>query len=297
MTMMSPRTRGTSVSAAAALMLSSLLVATLALVPVSRAAAAETHLETAVDATAEVDIPGFDVAAFANPTTQKPTALWFRDRLQTNAQIDIKLETLHTAGFTGVTVFRWASTGAEPYFSQAWLDRVQHLLEKSKELGMTVWLSDDDQFPSGAAGGYVARGGSVGDKTYAPRPELASKAIAPGSLVRATGDRTVDLKDMFTAALRADAGSIIADARTHRGATLLKSGASWTDYSVTAEFTVDRANAGFMVRSSDPLNGYLIDGRNDVGGVDVYRQVNGRFAAIRVGNTPGRGGRRPPSTS
>jgi hypothetical protein len=204
----------------------------------------------------DLDIPGFDVDAFADPTTQKPAVLWFWNRTQTNAQVDQTLQDMHDAGFTETVIFRM---DAEAFFSDAWFNRVQHVLETSQDLGMKVWLDNDSQFPSGAAGGLIVNGGTVGGTTYQPHPEMEFKtAVRSGnSVVR--GGRSIDLPGLFGSSITVENGEVVADASVFPGITLLKAGAAWSDYTTTAHFTIGAGTAGFMVRSPDDKNGYLVD--------------------------------------
>jgi len=273
--------------ALAAVLLTGALVGTavapaVAAAPTVSAASASALAKVAADP--QLEIPGFDVDAFQNPTTQKPAVLWFWDRPQTEAQIDAKLESIHAAGFQETVIFRWFGDVPEAYFSQDWFDRVEHLLSKSKELGMTVWLDNDDKFPSGSAGGFIIKGGTVGDKTYEPRPDLGVKSLASaGSAVR-TGGGAISLSNIFGSSLQLDDGNVVADSGSAPGITLLRDGTDWADYTVTARFSIVRATAGFMVRSKDKKNGYLVDVRSD-GKVDVWSQVNGNFTPVRIGST------------
>lgn len=231
-------------------------------------------------AQAPVEVPGFDVEAFVTPEEQRPAVLWFWDRTQSEADVDAKLESIHDAGFRETVIFRWASNLPEAYLSDAWFDRVGHLLEKSRELGMTVWLSNDAQFPSGSAGGFIVNGGTVGDKVYEPRPDLGVKTVRyDGAAVR-DGGRRIQLHDLFGTTLRLEDGAVVADSSSAPGITLLREGAEWTDYTVTADFAIETATAGFMVRSADPRNGYLVDVRTD-GGVDLWRQADGDFQLLK----------------
>ena len=235
---------------------------------------------TVVAADRAIDIPGFDVEAFAKPTGQKPAVLWFWNRVQSEAQVDRTLQDMHDAGFTETVIFRM---DAEPFFSPAWFDRVEDVLEKSRELGMKVWLDNDSQFPSGAAGGLIVNGGTVGDKTYPPRPDLGVKtAVRTGDVVVRGGDR-VNLAGLFGAGIRHQDGEIIADAAVFPGITLLREGTAWSDYTVAADFTIESGTAGFMVRSPDKRNGYLVDVRK-TGIVDFWKQVDGSFSQLRLGS-------------
>jgi hypothetical protein len=185
---------------------------------------------------AGIEIPGYDVDAFAHPTGQRPAVLWFWNRVQSEAQVDQTLQDMHDAGFTETVIFRM---DAEPFFSPAWFERVEDVLEKSRELGMRVWLDNDSQFPSGAAGGLIVNGGTVGDKTYQPRPDLGVKtAVRTGDVV-VPGGRRVDLAGLFGSSIHLEGGEVVADAAVFPGITLLRDGTSWSDYTVEADFTVE----------------------------------------------------------
>jgi hypothetical protein len=228
-----------------------------------------------------LDIPGYEVDAFAQPTGQKPAVLWFWNRVQSEAQVDQTLQDMHDAGFTETVIFR---VDAEPFFSPAWFERVGDVLEKSRELGMKVWLDNDSQFPSGAAGGLIVNGGTVGDKTYQPRPDLGVKTAVRTGNVLVHGGNRVDLAGLFGASISHEGGEIVADAAVFPGITLLKDGTNWSDYTVDADFTVESGTAGFMLRSPDKRNGYLVDVRK-AGFVDFWKQVDGSFSQLRLGST------------
>jgi hypothetical protein len=226
------------------------------------------------------DIPGYDVEAFAEPTDAKPAVLWFWNRVQSPAQVDRTLQDMHDAGFTETVIFRM---DAEPFFSPAWFERVEHVLERSRDLGMKVWLDNDSQFPSGAAGGLIVNGGTVGGKTYAPRPDLGVKTAVRTGDVAVRGGGRVDLAGLLGAAIQNVGGEIVADAAVSPGVTLLKAGPDWSDYTVEAGFAIESGTAGFMVRSPDKRNGYLVDVRKS-GIVDFWKQVDGSFSQLRLGS-------------
>jgi hypothetical protein len=229
---------------------------------------------------AGLDIPGFDVGAFATPTGQKPAVLWFWNRVQSEAEVDRTLQDMHDAGFTETVIFRM---DAEPFFGPAWFDRVEDVLEKSRDLGMKVWLDNDSQFPSGAAGGLIVNGGTVGDKTYPPRPDLGVKTAARTGNIVVRGGNRIDVAGLFGSSIQHEGGEIVADASVFPGITLLKDGANWSDYTARADFTIDSGTAGFMVRSPDKRNGYLVDVRK-AGNVDFWKQVDGGFSPLRLGS-------------
>ena len=228
-----------------------------------------------------LQIPGFDIDAFVNPTTQKPSVLWFWNRTQTKAQTDQTLQDMHDAGFTEVVIFRM---DAEPFFSQAWFDRVDNVLHKAQQLGLKVRLDNDAQFPSGAAGGLIVNGGQVGDKTYQPHPDMRVKTAYEAASLDVEGGQQIDLGRLIDAPVRIVDGEVVADATKAPGVTLLREGGDWTDYTASARFAIEAGTAGFMVRSPDPRNGYLVDVRIN-GVVDVWKQVNGSFSQLRLGQS------------
>ena len=44
-----------------------------------------------------------------------------------------------------------------PYLSEEWFDKVSFVLEKAEKLGMKVWIYDEENWPSGYAGGLVLK--------------------------------------------------------------------------------------------------------------------------------------------
>lgn len=65
------------------------------------------------------------------------------------------------------------------YLSDEWFDLYKYSVEKGKELGLDIWIYDENSYPSGFAGGHVpaqmpnpttrARG-SRSPKPHCPRP-------------------------------------------------------------------------------------------------------------------------------
>ena len=269
-----------SVARRRAALTAALVLAVTGVVAPAAPAGASTAAAARLAGRSDLDIPGFDVDAFARPSAQKPAVLWFWNRTQSKAQTDQTLQDMHDAGFTETVIFRM---DAEPFFSPAWFTRVENVLEKSRDLGLKVWLDNDSQFPSGAAGGLIVNGGTVGDKTYPPRPDLGVKTAVRTGDVTVHGGNRVDLAGLFGAGIRHDDGEIVADAAVFPGITLLKDGATWSDYTVDADFTIESGTAGFMVRSPDKRNGYLVDVRK-AGIVDFWKQVDGSFSQLRLGS-------------
>lgn len=65
-----------------------------------------------------------------------------------------QMREIAAAGYEGL--YAHARAGLlTPYFSQDWWDALEVLIECCRELGLQLWIWDDDYFPSGLAGGRV----------------------------------------------------------------------------------------------------------------------------------------------
>ncbi|SDU81219.1 glycosylhydrolase-like jelly roll fold domain-containing protein [Jiangella alkaliphila] len=230
---------------------------------------------------------GFDAGRFADPPADsRPVILWFWNGPVTPALVDAQLADMRSQGVEEVLVFPFDTTALRPhFFTEEWFAIIEHTLREADRHGMHIWLFNDDLFPSGRAGGFVVNGGQVGDRVYEPRPDLR-----PNGIVRATtvvdGGGPVDLDALRNRGLAVQDGKLVVDARRRDGVTVLRDGAEWQDYDVTATVRTVDNNAGLLVRCADAANGYLTDLRAD-GGVDVWRQVDGRFTLLRVGQAAG----------
>ncbi|MEV8377787.1 glycosyl hydrolase [Kribbella sp. NPDC056861] len=229
----------------------------------------------------------FDPAAFLRPPADsRPTVLWFWNGPVTKTLVDTQLADLRSQGVLEVLVFPFETDALRPvFFSEEWFALIEYTLREAERHGMHVWLFNDDYFPSGRAGGFVVKGGQVGDRVYPPRPELRLHGIVRG---RATVAGGVPVKlDELSRGLEVRDGRLVVDASTRDGITLLRAGADWQDYDVAARVRIDRATAGLMFRSTDESNGYLADLRTD-GGLDIWRQSGGAFNLLSSGNpSPG----------
>lgn len=94
-------------------------------------------------------------ANFADPNaTFRPAPFWVWNGTMTKEFIDQSMEDLKDHGFGGVFVHpRYGMTNE--YLSDEWFDLFKYAVEKGKELGMDVWIYDENSYPSGFAGGHV----------------------------------------------------------------------------------------------------------------------------------------------
>jgi glycosyl hydrolase family 106( putative alpha-L-rhamnosidase) len=225
---------------------------------------------------------GFDPGRFVDPQGDSlPMVLWFWNGTVTTDLVDRQLADLRDQGVMEVLVFPFETDALRPvFFSEEWFTLIEHTLREAERHGMHLWLFNDDFFPSGRGGGFVVKGGKVGDRVYQPRPDLRLKGIVRGGAT-VDGGSTIPL-DRLSRGLEVRDGRLVVDAARRDGITLLREGADWQDYSVTARVRIERATAGLMFRCLDEANGYLADLRSD-GGLDIWRQANGSFNLLSSG--------------
>jgi hypothetical protein len=80
--------------------------------------------------------------------------LWVWNTKVTRPIIDSMMADFKSHGFGGVFVHPRPGLITE-YLSDDWFDLWHHAVEKGKQLGLDVWIYDEDSYPSGFAGGHV----------------------------------------------------------------------------------------------------------------------------------------------
>ncbi|MFS8204081.1 glycosylhydrolase-like jelly roll fold domain-containing protein [Streptomyces sp. CWNU-52B] len=218
--------------------------------------------------------PTFSAKHFADPRRDsRPTVYWYWNGPVTPELVDRQMADLRDKGMYEVVLFPFDNAEMQPvFFTEEWFDIVGHVLRTAERTGMRVWLFNDDHFPSGRAGEYVVKGGTVGSRTYAPRPDLRLKALWRSTTV-VTGPATVDLRR--TSGVGVEAGHLVADAALLDGAAVLREGDAWTDYTVTGSAKAEHTAAGLVVRASaDGLDGYAVT-FDQTGVVTVQRLARG----------------------
>ncbi len=92
---------------------------------------------------------------FKNPPSHFRSApFWVWHELVTKEKIRPQLEELKEQGFGGVFVHPRYGMITE-YLSDEWFDLFGYTLEVAEELGLYVWIYDENSYPSGFAGGLV----------------------------------------------------------------------------------------------------------------------------------------------
>ena len=92
---------------------------------------------------------------FADPPAEYRSApLWvWHDRI-TEEGIDFQMKEFKKAGIGGVFVHPRPGLITE-YLSEEWFHLFDYAVQKGKELGLKVWIYDENSYPSGFAGGHV----------------------------------------------------------------------------------------------------------------------------------------------
>ncbi|MGV9504913.1 glycosylhydrolase-like jelly roll fold domain-containing protein [Streptomyces tendae] len=211
---------------------------------------------------------------FADPRhDSRPTVYWYWNGPVTPELVDRQLADLRSKGMYEVILFSFDNAEMSPvFFSEEWFDIVGHVLRTAERTGMRVWLFNDDHFPSGRAGEFIVKGGQVGTRTYAPRPELRLKALARSTTV-VRGPASIDLR--HSTGLGVDAGRLVADAAVLDGAAVLRDSTGWGECTVTGSAKAEHGATGLLVRASaDGRTGYAV-AFDQTGVVTVERLTDG----------------------
>ena len=92
---------------------------------------------------------------FMNPPVEYGSApLWVWNDDVTKEQIDNQLTDFKSGGMGGVFIHPRPGL-LTSYLSDEWFSLCAYTVKKGKELGMNVWLYDENSYPSGFAGGHV----------------------------------------------------------------------------------------------------------------------------------------------
>jgi len=92
---------------------------------------------------------------FADPPSDYRSApLWDWNEQISEKGIDFQMKEFKKAGIGGVFVHPRPGLLTE-YLSKDWFHLFDYTVQKGKELGMKVWIYDENSYPSGFAGGHV----------------------------------------------------------------------------------------------------------------------------------------------
>jgi len=92
---------------------------------------------------------------FSDPPSEfRPAPLWVWNEAMTTGKIRTQLQDLKDKGFGGVFVHPRPGL-ITPYLSEEWLTLFKETVSLGRELGLKVWIYDENSYPSGFAGGLV----------------------------------------------------------------------------------------------------------------------------------------------
>ena len=92
---------------------------------------------------------------FSNPpSSYRPMPLYVWNGEMTEAGIDRSLAEFKAQGFGGVFIHPRPGLITE-YLSDRWFALCRYTLDRGKNMGLEVWLYDENSYPSGFAGGHV----------------------------------------------------------------------------------------------------------------------------------------------
>ncbi len=135
-------------------------------------------------------------AEFKTPSAEYTTAPFFVWNYKiTKEEIDNFMNDFNEQGIRQVFVHPRPGMITE-YLSDEWFDLFRHTVEKGKELGMKVWIYDENSYPSGFAGGHV--------------PDQMPESFNQGQGLRLTKVETLpDTADRYFLCLKEDNGSYL----------------------------------------------------------------------------------------
>jgi hypothetical protein len=105
----------------------------------------------------EIKVPDFATLSsqFAEPPREYTTSPFFVWNAEiTRDEIDKFMDGFKKAGSSQVFIHPRPGLITE-YLSENWFDLYKYTVDKGKELGMNVWIYDENSYPSGFAGGHV----------------------------------------------------------------------------------------------------------------------------------------------
>ena len=88
------------------------------------------------------------------PNHYRSAPLWVWNDQVTEEQIDQQLDDFKAGGMGGVFIHPRPGL-ITSYLSEDWFSLCNYTVKKGKELGLDIWLYDENSYPSGFAGGHV----------------------------------------------------------------------------------------------------------------------------------------------
>lgn len=208
-------------------------------------------------------LPGFD-----RPDKDYwPAMLWFwHDREMTPQVIESQLEEMKKAGFRDVMLFPLRS---EPqWYTESWFKAIENVLRTAADKQMYIWLFNDNHVPSGRGANYIVKGGKLGEREIAARPDLQPMKLMH-SVVNINESGTVNLLKKWPASGSPQPQTKIINGRLNIAVTpvLYNKGFDWTDHNIRMEVSPRDADnkqakpgiyrqSGVLFRAKDENNYY-----------------------------------------
>ncbi len=84
----------------------------------------------------------------------RPAPFWFLNHKLEEKELTWQLEKMKEQGIGGAVLHSRHGLNT-PYLSEEWFKALETCIKKAKELGMVLWLYDEENWPSGPAGGRI----------------------------------------------------------------------------------------------------------------------------------------------
>ena len=101
-----------------------------------------------------IDIRELDTTFKNPPKEYRPAPLWVWNDKMSRSAIDLMLEDLKNKGFGGAFVHPRPGLITE-YISDEWFELFRYSVDKGMQLGLNIWIYDENSYPSGFGGGHV----------------------------------------------------------------------------------------------------------------------------------------------
>lgn len=120
---------------------------------------------------------------FVNPPENYgPIPFWFWNDDLKNEHLLFQIEQMYAKGIREFLIH--ARLGLQvPYLSETWFEKVAFVLEEAEKRGMYVWIYDEENWPSGYAGGLVLKQNPNHAGKYLDRVQNGAAAPQEGLLI------------------------------------------------------------------------------------------------------------------
>jgi len=123
------------------------------------------------------EVPLRPEAFVSPPDPSMPGILWFWNQTpMTPEVIQVQMDEMHEAGFRGIMMFPLQST--PKFYTEEFYELFEVVLRHAEELGMSIWLTNDQAIPTGHGASQVVPGGRIHEGLeLEPRPDLLAEEL------------------------------------------------------------------------------------------------------------------------